>query len=78
MDIKKENFKRISESRIKKINDLISKLQNLINPSFYEYDDKEIDEMFESIQNELDRQKQIFLDDKKKKHKRGKLWVLDG
>ncbi len=73
MDIKKENFKRISESRIKKINDLISKLQNLINPSFYEYDDKEIDEMFESIQNELDRQKQIFLDDKKKKHKRGKL-----
>lgn len=78
MDIKKENFKRISESRIKKINDLISKLQNLINPSFYEYDDKEIDEMFESIQNELDRQKQIFLDDKKKKYKRGKLWVLDG
>ena len=73
MDIKKENFKRISESRIKKINDLISKLQNLINPSFYEYDDKEIDEMFESIQNELDRQKQIFLDNKKKKHKRGKL-----
>ncbi len=73
MDIKKENFKRISESRIKKINDLISKLQNLINPSFYEYDDKEIDEMFESIQNELDRQKQIFLDDKQKKHKRGKL-----
>ncbi len=78
MDIKKENFKRISESRIKKINDLISKLQNLINPSFYEYDDKEIDEMFESIQNELDRQKQIFLDDKQKKHKRGKLWVLGG
>ena len=78
MDIKKENFKRISESRIKKINDLISKLQNLINPSFYEYDDKQIDEMFENIQNELDRQKQIFLDDKKKKHKRGKLWFLDG
>lgn len=78
MDIKKENFKRISESRIKKINDLISKLQNLINPSFYEYDDKEIDEMFESIQNELNRQKQIFLNDKKKKHKRGKLWALDG
>lgn len=73
MDIKKENFKRISESRIKKINDLISKLQNLINPSFYEYDDKQIDEMFESIQNELDSQKQIFLDEKKKKHKRGKL-----
>lgn len=73
MDIKKENFKRISESRVKKINDLISKLQNLINPSFYDYDDKQINQMFESIQNELDKQKQIFLDDKKKRHKRAKL-----
>lgn len=73
MDVKKENFIRISESRVKKINELISKLQNLINPSFYDYDDKQINQMFESIQNELDKQKKIFLDDKKKKNKRGKL-----
>lgn len=73
MDIKKENFKRISESRVKKINDLIFKLQNLINPSFYDYDDKQINQMFESIQNELDKQKQIFLDNNKKKHRRAKL-----
>ena len=78
MDIKKENFKRISESRVKKINDLISKLQNLINPSFYDYDDKQINQMFESIQNELDKQKQIFLDDKKQRHKRAKLWASHG
>ena len=34
---------------------------------------KQINQMFESIQNELDKQKQIFLDDKKKRHKRAKL-----
>ena len=78
MDIKKENFKRISENRIKKINDLISKLQNLINPSFYDYDDKQINQMFESIQNELDKQKKIFLEDKKKKNKRIRLWAWCG
>ena len=73
MDVKKENFKRISESRVKKINDLISKLHNLINPSFYEYSDQEIDNMFENIQKELDKQKEIFVNDRKKKNKRVKL-----
>ena len=73
MDIKRENFKRISESRIKKINDLISKLNNLNNPSFYEYEDSEIDDMFNSIQLELDRQKEIFAQERKKKNKRVKL-----
>ena len=70
MDIKKDNFKRISENRIKKINDLISKLHNLINPSFYEYDDCEIDEMFAKIQGELDKQKDLFLQDRNRKNKR--------
>ena len=40
MSVKSDNFKRISDNRVKKINDLISKLHNLINPSFYEYDDE--------------------------------------
>ena len=73
MDVKKENFKRISESRIKKINDLISKLHNLINPSFYEYSDQDIDNMFDEIQKELDRQKEIFINERNKKNKRVKL-----
>ena len=73
MDIKKENFKRISENRIKKINDLISKLHNLNNPSFYDFEDKEIDDMFKQIQDELDKQKRIFMEERNKKGKRIKL-----
>ena len=73
MDIKKDNFKRISENRVKKINDLISKLHNLINPSFYEYDDSEIDDMFNKIQDELDKQKAIFVQERERKNKRVKL-----
>lgn len=73
MDTKKDNFNRISQSRVKKINDLISKLQNLINPSFYEYDDEQISKMFDSIQDELDRQKEIFENEKQRKNKRAKL-----
>lgn len=70
MDIKRENFKRISESRVNKITDLISKLSNLINPSFYEYDDEEIDAIFDKIQLELNKQKEMFKADKEKKNKR--------
>ncbi len=73
MNIKEENFKRISESRIKKINDMISKLHNLINPSFYEYSDQDIENMFKAIQKELDGQKEIFINDRKKKNKRVRL-----
>lgn len=73
METKKDNFNRISQSRVKKINDLISKLQNLINPSFYEYDDKQISQMFNSIQDELDRQKAIFENEKSRKSKRARL-----
>ena len=73
MDIKKENFKRISENRIKKINDLISKLHNFNNPSFYDFEDKEIYDMFKQIQDELDKQKRIFMEERNKKGKRIKL-----
>lgn len=73
MNVKKENFKRISENRINKITDLISKLSNLINPSFYEYDKAEIDAMFERIELELQKQKEIFKNDAEKKNKRIRL-----
>jgi hypothetical protein len=69
MSVKSENFERISENRINKIVTLISKLSNLMNPSFYEYTDKQIDEMFNRIQKELDKSKKDFKDNSKKKHK---------
>ena len=69
MSVKSENFKRISENRINKIVMLISRLSNLMNPSFYEYTDKQIDEMFNRIQKELDKEKREFKEKSKKKHK---------
>jgi len=67
--IKQDNFKRIAENRIIKIVDLISKLHNLSNSSFYEYTDEQIDKMFNIIQAELDKQKEEF----KKKGKTKKI-----
>ncbi len=69
MSVKSENFERISENRIGKIVTLISKLSNLMNPSFYEYTDKQIDDMFARIQKELDKSKKEFKENSKKKHK---------
>jgi len=73
MSVKSDNFKRISENRIKKINELISKLHNLNNPSFYESTNEQIDSMFEEIQNELDKQKEIFAKEKNKEKKKVRL-----
>ena len=72
-NVKQENFKRIADNRANKIVDLISKLHNLSNTSFYEYTDDQINEMFNLIQNELDKQKQLFDNDKKKDQKRVEL-----
>ena len=58
--IKQDNFKRISDNRVNKIVDLISKLHNLSNTSFYEYSDEQIENIFSLIQSELDKQKELF------------------
>ena len=73
MNVKQENFKRISDNRTKKIIDLVSKLRNLNNPSFYEYTPEEIRNIFVSIQNELDKQKEYFEKLLKKETKKEKL-----
>ena len=64
METKHENFIRISTNRVNKIVDLISKLHNLSNSSYYEYSDEEIMHLFDLIQNEIDRQKELFEKDK--------------
>ena len=48
---------------------LISKLQNLMNPSFYEYTEDEIDSIFNAIQDELDKQKESFKKNMNRKKK---------
>lgn len=73
MNTKQENFKRIADNRTSRIIDLISKLHNLTNSSFYEYTDEQIDDMFKIIQKELDKQKNIFLSERKKDKKKVEL-----
>lgn len=73
MDTKKENFKRIAENRTNKIIELISKLHNLSNSSFYEYTEDQIDSIFNAIQEELDKQREEFRRDNKKEKKRFEL-----
>ena len=73
MDTKKENFKRIAENRTNKIIELISKLHNLSNSSFYEYTEDQIDSIFNAIQEELDKQREEFRKDNRKEKKRFEL-----
>jgi hypothetical protein len=63
-NVKQDNFKRIAENRVNKIVNLISKLHNLTNSSFYEYTDEQLDKMFSAIQKELDNQRKEFEKDK--------------
>lgn len=67
MNVKQENFKRIAENRVNKIIDMISKLENLNNTSFYEYSDEQMENIFKAIQKELDKQKELFNKSKKSK-----------
>lgn len=67
MNDKQENFKRIAENRVNKIIDMISKLENLNNTSFYEYSDEQMENIFKAIQKELDKQKELFNKSKKSK-----------
>lgn len=67
MNQKQQNFKRIAENRTNKILDLLSKLHNLTNLSFYEYTDEQVSKMFELIQKELDKQKEEFKKNSNKK-----------
>lgn len=58
---KKNNFKRIAESRTNKIINSITLLGNLSNHSYYEYTPAQINTIFSAIQEELDKQKEKFL-----------------
>lgn len=61
---KKKNFIRISENRVNKILVLFNQLKNLTNKSFYEYSGDDIEEMFSTLQAEMDATKKTLLNDK--------------
>ncbi len=72
---KRDNFKRISENRVSKIMVLLSQLTNLTNTSFYEYTDEDINKIFDTLEEEMKKSKDILLrtNDKNKKNKRFEL-----
>ena len=57
---KSENFRRIAESRVNKIIDMIDSLENLTNTSYYEYTDEQVEAIFNTIEEELQKTKTKF------------------
>lgn len=72
-NIKRENFVRISESRVSKIIILFGQLTNLNNSSFYEYSDEDVEKIFSTLENEMKKSKDILLKSNKKKKTRFEL-----
>lgn len=72
-NIKRENFVRISESRVSKIIILFEQLTNLNNSSFYEYSDEDVEKIFSTLENEMKKSKEILLKSNKKKKTRFEL-----
>ena len=73
MDVKKDNFKRISENRVSKILFLLSQLTNLQNSSYYEYTTEDIEKIFSEIEKETKRSKEILIKSVEKKNKKFEL-----
>lgn len=72
-NIKRENFIRISESRVSKIIILFEQLINLNNSSFYEYSEEDVEKIFSTIEKEMKKSKEILLKSKNKKGTRFEL-----
>ena len=57
---KREKFIRIAEARTNKILSMIQLLGNCSNPASYEYTEKDISDIFSTIEKELKLAKQKF------------------
>ena len=56
-ETKREKFVRIAEARTNKIINMIQLLGNCSNQSLYEYSQKDVNKIFNTIQTELDEAK---------------------
>jgi hypothetical protein len=73
VETKHERFKRLAESRTGKVLDMIDLLGNLSNKSFYEFSDKEVSEIFDSISEATEANRRKF---KKGAQKKGRRFTL--
>ena len=59
-ETKHQNFQRIAEARTEKILDMLDLIGNLSNTSFYEYTDSEIEKIFKTISESVEKNKNKF------------------
>lgn len=67
---KRKNFKRIAEARVEKTLDMLDLIGNLSNTSFYDYDDKEVELIFNTLQESLNNNRKKFKKGNKKGNRR--------
>ena len=73
-ETKREKFVRIDEARTNKIINMIQLLGNCSNQSLYEYSQKDVNKIFNTIQTELDEAKKRY---SKQDSQKGSKFTLD-
>ena len=73
-ETKREKFVRIAEARTNKIINMIQLLGNCSNQSLYEYSQKDVKKIFNTIQTELDEAKKRY---SKQDSQKGSKFTLD-
>lgn len=73
-ETKREKFVRIAEARTNKIINMIQLLGNCSNRSLYEYSQKDVNKIFNTIQTELDEAKKRY---SKQDSQKGSKFTLD-
>ena len=73
-ETKREKFVRIAEARTNKIINMILLLGNCSNQSLYEYSQKDVNKIFNTIQTELDEAKKRY---SKQDSQKGSKFTLD-
>ena len=73
-ETKREKFVRIAEARTNKIINMIQLLGNCSNQRLYEYSQKDVNKIFNTIQTELDEAKKRY---SKQDSQKGSKFTLD-
>ena len=73
-ETKREKIVRIAEARTNKIINMIQLLGNCSNQSLYEYSQKDVNKIFNTIQTELDEAKKRY---SKQDSQKGSKFTLD-
>ena len=73
-ETKREKFVRIAEARTNKIINMIQLLGNCSNQSLYDYSQKDVNKIFNTIQTELDEAKKRY---SKQDSQKGSKFTLD-